>query len=482
MEEEKLGPNGQLSAWTPRPLLAAVTSVIAHGGPTVLAIAVAVLCSRLFPRPDGAGAFVWWIGIVAVGALVLAALQPVGRRTLALAGLLRLAIEFPTPPPSRAVIAWRSSDPAVVRRQLERVHTQERLAPVQTNLAVLAATLGVLEDHRRHAEVIFRVGDDDVAAHVVESDIPGFFQVVPIGSNSRKVLVAVVASTAVAALAASAALGSGSTGNDTIPTASQVGPPSASVDRPPTPSTSSPPSSGEPDETVPATSSPRAEAPAADAAGTPPAGGPAATTPTVNASSGGTGSPATSAAGSGRSAAPTGSGAGTAPTLSNAGGDVQLAAGGPTAFAATTFAVPEVLLIVPEVAAPSPVTPSVVAPSAAVARIAAPATDDTTTTADGVAAFAPAPAFVTVTPVETTAADDATTVAPEKPAPGDTTAPPDETGHSADDPAVAAPTAPSPEAAAGSPATAVDAPPEPSATPPGYGTDDPPEQPATISP
>ena len=262
MEEKTLGPNGQLCAWTPRPRLAAVTSLVAHGGPTVLAIAVGVVCSRLFPQPVGAGAFAWWVGIIAVGVLVLAALQPVARRALALSGLLQLAIEFPTPPPSRVAAAWRGSDPGTVRRRLEQVHTQERSPSLQTDLAVLAATLGVLEHRRRQAEVVFRVGDDDITTRVVESDIPGFFQVVPIGSSSRKVLVIVVASTAAAALAASAALGSGSSGTGTLPSASPAGPPTASVDTTQPPSASAPPLFDGSGTINPSTPSPPAGAPA----------------------------------------------------------------------------------------------------------------------------------------------------------------------------------------------------------------------------
>ena len=289
MEEKKLGPNGQLSAWTPRPRLAAVTSLVAHGGPTVVAIAVGVACSRLFPQPVGAGAFTWWVGIIAVGVLVLAALQPVARRAQALSGLLQLAIEFPTPPPSRVAAAWRASDPGTVRRQLEQVHTQERSPSLQTDLAVLAATLGVLEHRRRQAEVVFRVGDDDITTRVVESDIPGFFQVVPVGSSSRRVLVIVVASTAAAALAASAALGSGSSGTGTFPTASPAAPPTASVD------TTAPPESAPPlfdgaGTINPSAPSPRAGAPADNAAVNPPPPGSVAVTPAPSPAAGDGGS------------------------------------------------------------------------------------------------------------------------------------------------------------------------------------------------
>jgi hypothetical protein len=464
MEEEKLGPNGQLSAWTPRPRLAAVTSLIAHGGPTVVAIAVSVVCSRLFPQPVGAGAFAWWVGIIAVGVLVLAALQPVARRALALSGLLHLAIEFPTPPPSRVAAAWRGSDPATVRRQLEQVHTQERSASVQTDLAVLAATLGVLEHRRRQAEVVFRVGDDDVTTRVVESDIPGFFQVVPIGSSSRKVLVTVVASTAAAALAASAALGSGSSGTDSLPTASPAGPPAASVDTTPPPEGATPSFDGS--STInPSTPSPRVGAPADDAAANPP---PSTTvTPAPTPAAGGTEStqiPETAAAGgTGRTGELENSG--TQASSARAATGAEPAAPGPTAFAAPRLAVPTFVVpaTVPPVPAPSPVTPSPVTPSPLTASVAsaapvavgaiAAAGDDIASTADAgpVAAFAPSGASATAEPEPTT--DDEPAVVPEVRdddgwQAGDDT----KTQPAVDDPVVEAPTsetAPVPEAAGG---------------------------------
>ncbi len=462
MEEEKLGPNGQLSAWTPRPRLAAVTSLIAHGGPTVLAIAVSVVCSRLFPQPVGAGAFAWWVGIIAVGVLVLAALQPVARRALALSGLLHLAIQFPTPPPSRVAAAWRGSDPATVRRRLEQVHTQERSASVQTDLAVLAATLGVLEHRRRQAEVVFRVGDDDVTTRVVESDIPGFFQVVPIGSSSRKVLVTVVASTAAAALAASAALGSGSSGTDTLPTASPAGPPAASVDTRPAPEGATPSFDGS--GTInPSTPSPRVGAPADDAATNPPPS--TAVTPAPTPAAGDTEStpvPETAAAGgtgrTGELTTPE-----TQPSSARTASAARPDAPGPTAFAVPRFAVPAFVVpaTVPPVPAPSPVTASPVTASVASAdRVAvAAASDDTASTADDgpVAAFAPPGRSATADPELTTDAEGPTVVPQVRDdgawlAGDDTKTPP-----VVDDPVVEAPTSevptsetpPVPEAAGG---------------------------------
>ena len=475
MEEKKLGPNGQLSAWTPRPRLAAVTSLVAHGGPTVVAIAVGVACSRLFPQPVGAGAFTWWVGIIAVGVLVLAALQPVARRAQALSGLLQLAIEFPTPPPSRVAAAWRASDPGTVRRQLEQVHTQERSPSLQTDLAVLAATLGVLEHRRRRAEVVFRVGDDDITTRVVESDIPGFFQVVPVGSSSRRVLVIVVASTAAAALAASAALGSGSSGTGTFPTASPAAPPTASVDTTTPPPESTPPLFDGAGTINPSALAPRAGVPADNTAVNPPPGS-ATVTPAPSPAAGET----APTGGTGRTVEVTTAAA--QPSSASAATDAQapspwLSATDAAPGAAPGAAMPTTAPLVPapSAGALSPATPS--PPTAAVASAAvapaAAATDDTATIADAgpVATFALAAAPAAVEPEATPSDDTATAPEQSAPAPGDQNA---DAGQAGDDtqaqppveePVVDAPTADAPaapEAADGTTDANLDAPSDPS--------------------
>jgi hypothetical protein len=471
MEEKKLGPNGQLSAWTPRPRLAAVTSLVAYLGPTVVAIAVGVVCSRLFPQPVGAGAFTWWVGIIAVGVLVLAALQPVARRALALSGLLQLAIEFPTPPPSRVAAAWRGSDPGTVRRQLEQIHTQERSPAVQTDLAVLAATLGVLEHRRRQAEVVFRVGDDDITTRVIESDIPGFFQVVPIGSSSRKVLVTVVASTAAAALAASAALGSGSSGTGTFPTASPAAPPTASVDTTPPPE-SAPPLFDASGTINPSTPAPSVGAPADAAVASPPPA-PPTVTPV----------PTPAAVGNGTTAAPeTGAAPGTAPTGAAAQKGVATTAEPKPSSASTATgakppaprvsdtsatpsggvaaaAMPPMNPAAPAAApAPSPAVPGPSTLSAATQSIAAVVSvptvgvDDTAMTADAglVAGVAPDGAPATVEPKASPSDDTTTTPQQSEPAP-------EVQGGDTGQPVVDAPTSavpPAPEASDGTNAAA----------------------------
>jgi hypothetical protein len=471
MEQKKLGPNGQLSAWTPRPRLAAVTSLVAHGGATVVAIAVGVVCSRLFPQPVGAGAFTWWVGIIAVGVLVLAALQPVARRALVLSGLLQLAIEFPTPPPSRVAAAWRGSDPDTVRRRLEQVHTEERSASLQTDLAVLAATLGVLEHRRRQAEVVFRVGDDDITTRVVESDIPGFFQIVPIGSSSRKVLVTVVASTAAAALAASAALGSGSSGTGAFPTAAPAAPPTASVDTTPPPERT-PPSFDGAGTIYPSTPSPRAGAPADTAPANPPPG-PVAVTPAPTATAGSNGSTQTPVTPSTGGAPAKGEVTTVGPQLTSASAatgaqpprpSLSTADAAPSTGAAAPAGV--VAATAPPAAAQGPAVPSptaLSAPMAFAARAAVLPTagiDDTAMSADAgpVATLAPTDAPSTPEADAPPSDDTATVPEPSLPAPEDQYADAGLTGDDTqaqppvDQPAVDAPTSetpPVPEAAGG---------------------------------
>ena len=377
-----------------------------------------VACSRLFPQPVGAGAFTWWVGIIAVGVLVLAALQPVARRAQALSGLLQLAIEFPTPPPSRVAAAWRASDPGTVRRQLEQVHTQERSPSLQTDLAVLAATLGVLEHRRRQAEVVFRVGDDDITTRVVESDIPGFFQVVPVGSSSRRVLVIVVASTAAAALAASATARLRFVGHGHVPDRLARGAPDRLGRH-------HHPASGEHTPAVrrrrtinPSALAPRAGAPADNTAVNPPSGS-ATVTPASSPAAGET-APRAAPSGPVRSRPPLRNRAPPSAATGAQAPSPWLSAADTAPGAAPVAAMPTTAPLVPApsagaLSAGHSESPTAAVASAAVAPAAA-ATDDSATIADAgpVATFALAAAPAAVEP-EATASDD-TATAPEQPA------------------------------------------------------------------
>ena len=171
----------------------------------MLALGAGFATARILQRPDGAAAIVWWLAILGMASLVLVVLQPLARRAIVLAKLLNLTHEFPSAAPARPAVAWRWSDPAAVHRALDRVHADQWSPATQTERAVLASVLSVLE--QRQAEVIFRVDDREVAARVTESDIPGFLQLARREDGRRRTALTLVAGTAAAALITLAAIG-----------------------------------------------------------------------------------------------------------------------------------------------------------------------------------------------------------------------------------------------------------------------------------
>ena len=168
--------------------------------------AVPTRLSRVLDHPGRFGDITWWATIVSVAGLIFLALQPLAHRLRVLSGLLTVSLDFPTPVPSRAVVAWRFSDPVALRRMLDDANRREWTPENQTNRAVLASTLGVLEQRRRQSVVVFRVDDREVSAAVVESDIPGYLQLAKGGGDSRRRLLAIAAGMGAAALLATAAL------------------------------------------------------------------------------------------------------------------------------------------------------------------------------------------------------------------------------------------------------------------------------------
>jgi hypothetical protein len=124
-----------------------------------------------------------------------------------------------------------------VQRLLDRAFASEWSTASQTDRAVLAAALGVLDTRRRQSEVVFRVGNKNVSTRVVESDIPGFLQLRPVGSGPRKLALTVAAGTAATALLATAALGTGPSGGDNSPVAAGNAPTSPTLGTRPTTTT-----------------------------------------------------------------------------------------------------------------------------------------------------------------------------------------------------------------------------------------------------
>ena len=99
---------GQTNHWVNRPVSAAAVSVAAFAVPLSIALGVAVAAHRIVPRPDGPWILLWWMGQLALSALAFTAAQPLARRLLPLAALLRMSLVFPDRAPSRLSVARRS--------------------------------------------------------------------------------------------------------------------------------------------------------------------------------------------------------------------------------------------------------------------------------------------------------------------------------------------------------------------------------------
>jgi hypothetical protein len=212
--------SGSTGSWRRRHALAVSVQVIGNSCAAVLALCGAFVLSRVLDHPGRFGEIAWWVAVAAVAGLIFLGIQPLARRLLVLSGLLMVSLEFPARAPSRVAVAWRFSDPVDVQRRLDDANRREWTPANQTNRALLAATLGVLEQRRRQSVVVFRVGDKEVSAKVVESDIPGFLQLAKMGTDSRRRrLLTVAAGTGAAALLATAALARGPSGPGDLPSA-----------------------------------------------------------------------------------------------------------------------------------------------------------------------------------------------------------------------------------------------------------------------
>ena len=120
-QERQTSPSASSAAtWTARPVAAQALSVATVVVPAVLSIAFAVLVELVVPQPSGTLARVlWWIGILGLSAVVLAASGRLARRARPLAVLLGLGLVFPGPAPNRLEIAKRASGRDLRRRFVE---------------------------------------------------------------------------------------------------------------------------------------------------------------------------------------------------------------------------------------------------------------------------------------------------------------------------------------------------------------------------
>ena len=110
---------GPEERWERRPVLGAMVRLLTLAVPIAASVATAAVTSRVVPRPSALlGVLVWWVTIIVVSTLVLAAVDRCARRLLPLATLLRLSMVFPDHAPSRFSVAFRAGTTRNLREQL----------------------------------------------------------------------------------------------------------------------------------------------------------------------------------------------------------------------------------------------------------------------------------------------------------------------------------------------------------------------------
>lgn len=201
-------------------MLGALATALGNVGPTCAGLLSAVVAGRLLARPASPLAVLWWVSVVVVGVLVFLLAEPVARRLVVLGALLGLSMKFVGDAPPRWRMALRTGGEDAIRRELESIDAQRPSPERLARRNALAATLMVLRRRRRHAEVVFRVGQRAFSARVVESDIPGVLELTP-RRLRRRSAIAAVAGIAAVLLLTTTAIGSRSS-NTGGPVAEQV--------------------------------------------------------------------------------------------------------------------------------------------------------------------------------------------------------------------------------------------------------------------
>jgi hypothetical protein len=106
--------------WKARPGASFALRAFALLLPTAAGVLTATAIGTRWQQPPGAGAVVWWVGLLACSGFVALAVERLARRFLPLAVLLRLSLAFPDRAPSRFAVArgaWST------RRLEERVRS-----------------------------------------------------------------------------------------------------------------------------------------------------------------------------------------------------------------------------------------------------------------------------------------------------------------------------------------------------------------------
>jgi putative nucleotidyltransferase with HDIG domain len=123
--------------WKARPWASFALRAVALLLPTAAGVLTATAIGTRWQQPPGAGAVVWWVGLLACSGFVALAVERLARRFLPLAVLLRLSLAFPDRAPSRFAVArgaWST------RRLEERVRAA-REGPLDDDPAQAAAEI-----------------------------------------------------------------------------------------------------------------------------------------------------------------------------------------------------------------------------------------------------------------------------------------------------------------------------------------------------
>jgi hypothetical protein len=91
--------------WAGRPVTSATVSALVFLIPLATAVMVGWFAHRLVRAPEPLGLrSIWWLGQLALSALVFAIVERVTRRFLPLAALLKMTMVFPDRAPSRLAV------------------------------------------------------------------------------------------------------------------------------------------------------------------------------------------------------------------------------------------------------------------------------------------------------------------------------------------------------------------------------------------
>ncbi len=162
--------------WAGRPVLARVLRVGIALAPVIVAVVATYAAAALLPEPVGAAATtIWFVSLVILSVVVMAAVERLARLLLPLTLLLRLTLVFPDQAPNRFALALRTSSTKELERTVAEVKekglgTSESEAA--ENLLVLVAALsahdrltrGHSERVRAYSELIgeeLELSDDD---------------------------------------------------------------------------------------------------------------------------------------------------------------------------------------------------------------------------------------------------------------------------------------------------------------------------------